>query len=167
VYALQWTYNPLICGRFKQRERHTVFFVPIFDLCKMTERFYLIDHLSTDQLRELYSTYREQGWIDMDIDSDYYEVFSGVKPPNLSEQEILMNINAGDKHNYFVFMHDHENEQDGIMIGFGLYSYQYFSVYLHLPPELLEVIVSKYCLYCSHEGGKYYDFFYHEKRKLE
>jgi hypothetical protein len=77
----------------------------------------------------LYSTYRAQGW----IDCDYCErTPAGVKPPELPEWEILININANDEHNYFVFMIDHEHEQDGIMIGFGLSFHRDFDVYLQM-----------------------------------
>jgi hypothetical protein len=129
----------------------------------MTERFYSIKHLTTAQLRELYSTYRSQGW----IDGDYYKLTpAGVKPPELPEWEILRNITAGDEHNYFVFMIDCEGEQDGIMIGFGMSLHKDFAVYLHLPPGLLNEIVEKYGLYLSHEG-KGDVFFYHEKRHVK
>jgi hypothetical protein len=129
----------------------------------MTERFYSIKHLTTAQLRELYSTYRSQGWIDF----DYYKLTpAGVKPPELPEREILKNINTGDEHNYCVFMLDCEGEQDGIMIGFGMSRHEDFAVYLHLPPELLNEIVEKYGLYLSHEG-KEDVLFYHEKRHVK
>lgn len=128
----------------------------------MTERFYSIKHLTTVQLRELYSTYRVQGW----IDSDYYELMpEGVTPPELPDWEIVRNINAGDEHNYFVFMEDCENEQDGIMIGFGMSFHRDFAVYLHLPPGLLIELVEKYALYCSHEG-KEDVFFFHERKNI-
>jgi hypothetical protein len=129
----------------------------------MTERFYSIKHLTTAQLRELYSTYRLQGW----IDGDYYKLTpAGVKPPELPEWEILRNITAGDDHNYFVFMLDCEGEQDGIMIGFGMSLHKDFAVYLHLPPGLLNEIVEKYGLYLSHEG-KGDVLFYHERKNIK
>jgi hypothetical protein len=128
----------------------------------MTERFYSIEHLTTAQLRELYSTYRVQGW----IDSDYYELApTGVKPPELPELEIVRNINADNKQNYFVFMLDCEGEQDGVMIGFGLSFHPDFAVYLHLPPGLLLELVEKYSLYHSHEG-KEDVLFFHERKKV-
>jgi len=119
----------------------------------MVERFYSIKHLSTAQLRELYSTYRQQGW----TDAGYHRLLpEGVNPPlNLSYEEILFNMDAGDEHNYFVFMLDHEDEEDGIMIGFGMHDYPAFAAYLHLPPELLDEVVEKYSLYDSHEGKQY------------
>jgi hypothetical protein len=119
----------------------------------MVERFYSIKHLSTAQLRELYASYRQQGW----IDAEYYRLLpEGVNPPlKLSDEEILFNIDAGDRHNYFVFMLDHEDEEDGIMIGFGMQDYPSYAVYLHLPPGLLNELVEKYALYDSHEGSHY------------
>ena len=85
------------------------------------ERFYSIEHLSTTQLRELFSTYRDGGWVDF----DYYKLMpEGVTPPQLPDELILHNINGGNEMNMLVFMLDHEDEQDGIMIGFGLTEYR-------------------------------------------
>jgi hypothetical protein len=118
----------------------------------MTERFYTIKHLSTAQLRELYSAYRKQGW----IDAEYHELMpEGIRPPELSEGEILLNIDAGDTHNYFAFMLDHPDEEDGIMIGFGMSYHPDFAVYLHLPPRLLDELIKKYALPGYHEGNCY------------
>lgn len=107
------------------------------------ERFYSIEHLSTGELKELFSSYRDGGWVDF----DYYSLQpEGVTPPILPDEEILRNINAGNGHNYFVYMIDHEDEQDGIMIGFGLTEYPQFAAYLHLDKSLLNEIVEKYSL---------------------
>lgn len=48
--------------------------------------------------------------------------------------------------NMFVFMLRHEDEQDGIMIGFGLTEHPAFGAYLHLDKSLLDEIVEKYNL---------------------
>lgn len=107
------------------------------------ERFYSIEHLSTAQLRELFSTYRDGGWVDF----SYYDLMpEGVTPPQLPDELILRNINGGNEMNMFVFMLDHEDEQDGIMIGFGLTEYPEFAAYLHLDKSLLDEIVEKYGL---------------------
>jgi hypothetical protein len=110
---------------------------------KMVERFYCIRHLSTQQLRELYTLYRSHGW----IDSEYYEQDpEGNYPPELSDAEIILNIDAEDEDNYCVFMLNHEDEEDGIMFSFGMAYQSDFAVFLHLPPELLNEIVEKYGL---------------------
>ncbi len=109
----------------------------------MIEQFYSIDHLSTKQLRELFSTYRKQGWVDY----EYYKLMpDGVIPPELSDEEIMFNMDAANPHNYFVFMLGMEDEKDGIMIGFGLTEYPSFGAYLHLDERLLDEIVEKYSL---------------------
>jgi hypothetical protein len=113
----------------------------------MTERFYAINHLLTEQLRELFLTYRTRGW----VDSEYYQQNPAEsRPPELSEADILLNIDAEDEHNYCVFMLDHEDEEDGIMICFGM-SYCDFAIYLHLPPQLLDEMVEKYALHVFDE----------------
>jgi hypothetical protein len=118
----------------------------------MTERFYSIHHLSAEQLRELYVACRPRGW----VDAHYHELKpAGVYPPELPETEILRNINAEDENNYFVFMLDHEDEEDGVMIGFGMKYHPDFAVYLHLPPGLLDELVEKYALHVSGEGKEY------------
>lgn len=55
----------------------------------MIEQFYSIKHLTTQQLRELFSLYRNQGWMDY----DYYKLMiEGVTPPELSDEEIMFNM---------------------------------------------------------------------------
>ena len=121
----------------------------------MIEQFYSIKHLSTEQLRELFSTYRERGWVDY----DYYKLMpEGVTPPELSDEEILFNMDGADPHNYFVFMQGMEDEKDGIMIGFGLTDHPSFGVYLHLGTELLGEVVRKYGLKPSDKSSQYFPF---------
>ena len=109
----------------------------------MAEIFYDMSHLTTDELRELFTSYRKLGWIDYE-----YEVFDENNPPiqPLSDAEIILNIQADNDRNYFVFMLNHEDEEDGVMIGFGLSYYEDFSVYLHLPPKYLKELIEKYAL---------------------
>lgn len=109
----------------------------------MTEIFYDISHLTTDKLRELFTYYRKLGWIDYE-----YEVLKEDNTPiqPLSDAEIILNINADDERNYFVFMLNHEDEKDGVMIGFGMGYHKYFSAYLHLPPRYLKELIEKYAL---------------------
>lgn len=107
------------------------------------EKFYSIRHLSTGQLRDIYLQYRQKGWVDY----SYYKLMpEGVTPSPLTDEEILSNIDAVNPSNYFVFMLNHEDEQDGIMIGFGLSSYPDFGVYLHLDKIFLNEIIKKYNL---------------------
>lgn len=107
------------------------------------ERFYSIEHLSTGELRELFSSYRSGGWVDFDF---YCLQLDGTVPPILPDDEIVRNINGDNPMNMFVFMLRHEDEQDGIMIGFGLTEYRAFGAYLHLDKSLLDEIVEKYNL---------------------
>lgn len=111
----------------------------------MTERFYDIKQLTTGQLRELFSSYRKQGWVDF----EYYEL-SGSKPSVLADAEIIMDIQTENEENYFVFMPGHEDEKDGVMVGFGLTYHEEFSAFLHLPPRFLDELVEKYGLENSH-----------------
>jgi len=115
----------------------------------MIEQFYSIGHLSTGQLRELFSFYRSRGWVDY----DYYKLVpEGVAPPQLTDEEILFNMDGADPHNYFVFMQGMEDEKDGIMIGFGLTDYPSFGAYLHLDESLLDEITDKYKLKPTNAG---------------
>ncbi len=109
----------------------------------MAEIFYDMSHLTTDELRELFTSYRKLGWIDYE-----YEVLDESHPPiqTLSDAEVILNIQAGDERNYFVFMLNHEDEEDGVMIGFGLNYQEYFSAYLHLSPKYLKELIEKYAL---------------------
>lgn len=114
----------------------------------MIEQFYSIRHLSTKQLKELYSSYRDRGWVDFEY---YDQMPPGVKQPKLSDEEVLRNIDASDPLNYFVFMIGMEEEEDGVMIGFGLTNHSLFGAYLHLDKNLLPELVRKYKLEIS--GG--------------
>lgn len=109
----------------------------------MTEVFYDMTHLTTDQLRELFTSYRKLGWIDFE-----YEALDESNPPiqALSDAEIILNIQADNEKNYFVFMLNHEDEEDGVMVGFGLTYHEDFSAYLHLSPEYLKELIEKYGL---------------------
>lgn len=109
----------------------------------MAEVFYDMTHLTTDELRELFTTYRKLGWVDYE-----YEVLDENLPPiePLSDAEIILNIQSDSEKNYFVFMLNHEDEEDGVMIGFGLNYYEEFSAYLHLPPKYLKELIDKYRL---------------------
>ena len=109
----------------------------------IAEVFYDMTHLTTDELRELFTSYRKLGWIDYE-----YEALDENNPEiqPLSDAEIILNIQADNEKNYFVFMLNHEDEKDGIMIGFGLNYYEDFSAYLHLPPKYLKELIEKYAL---------------------
>lgn len=109
----------------------------------MAEVFYDMSHLTTDELRELFTSYRRLGWIDYE-----YEVLDENLPQiePLSDAEIILNIQADNEKNYLVFMLNHEDEEDGVMIGFGLNYHEDFSAYLHLPPKYLKELIEKYGL---------------------
>ena len=118
----------------------------------MIEQFYSIKHLSTGQLRELFSFYRKRGWVDY----DYYKLMpEGVTPPEFTDEEIMFNMDGSNPHNYFVFMQGMEDEEDGIMIGFGLTDYPSFGAYLHLDESLLDEIVKRYKLKPTNVGVDY------------
>lgn len=114
----------------------------------MTERFYSIKHLSTEQLRELYATYIKFGWVDVQF---YRLTPDGEEPPKLSDGEIILNLDINNEHNYCVLMIDYEDEEDGIMIGFGMTYHPDFAVYLHLPLTMLDELVQKYELIAKEE----------------
>lgn len=120
----------------------------------MIEQFYSIEHLSTQQLKELFSSYRKQGWVDY----EYYKLMHGVKPQELSDEEILQNIHADNPQNYFVFLLGMEDEADGIMVAFGLTNYPEFGIYLHLGENLLDGIVEKYKLKMSDTSQQHFPF---------
>lgn len=109
----------------------------------MAEVFYDITHLTTNELRELFTSYRKLGWIDFE-----YEALDENNRPvqKLSDAEIILNIQADKERNYFVFMLNHEDEEDGVMIGFWLSYYNGFFAYLHLPPKYLKELIDKYAL---------------------
>lgn len=109
----------------------------------MAEVFYDMTHLTTEQLRELFTSYRKLGWIDFE-----YEVLDENNPPiqALPDAETILNIQADNEKNYFVFMLNHEDEEDGVMIGFGLTYHEDFSAYLHLSSKYLKELIEKYGL---------------------
>ena len=53
----------------------------------MIEQFYAIGHLTTEQLRELFSSNRNRGWVDY----EYYKLMpEGGTPPELTDEEITI-----------------------------------------------------------------------------
>jgi hypothetical protein len=131
--------NSYLCPQRREKQQY------------MTERFYEISHLTTDRLRELFASYRKHGWIDF----EHYQLTPAVKPITLPDAEVILNIQAGNEGNYFVYMLDYEDEEDGVMIGLGLTYYEGFSAFLHLPPRFLPELVEKYNLDNSHEARNY------------
>ncbi|GAE86357.1 hypothetical protein JCM10512_4863 [Bacteroides reticulotermitis JCM 10512] len=79
----------------------------------------------------------------------------GVTPPELTDEEIMFNMDGANPHNYFVFMEGMEDEKDGIMIGFGLTDYPSFGAFLHLDEGWLDEIVEKYELKATNVGVDY------------
>jgi len=114
----------------------------------MVEQFYSIARLTTGQLREFWSAYRSRGRVDF----EYHRLMHGVRPPELADDIVLSNIHAENPHNYFVFMLGVEDEEDGVMIGFGLTNYPDFGAYLHLDGSLLDEIVKRYGLKATTTG---------------
>lgn len=108
----------------------------------MIERFYSIDHLTTKQLVELYTSYAHHGWTDTEF---YRWVPKQIKRPVLSFDETRLNIDSNNEHNYFMLMIGCE-EEDGIIIGLGMSGYPDFAIYLHLPERLCDKLVFKYKL---------------------
>lgn len=118
----------------------------------MIEQFYSIKHLTTEQLRELFSSYSNRGWVDY----DYYKLMpEGVTPPELSDEEIMFNMDGANPYNYFVLMQGMEDEKDGVMLGFGLTDYPSFGAYLHLDEKFLNEIVEKYKLIVTNTSVNY------------
>ena len=78
-----------------------------------------------------------------------------LPPPELSVAEILLNINADNKDNFFSFMLGVEDERDGITVNFEMSYHSDFSMFLELPPELLDELVKRYALHDFHEPKSY------------
>lgn len=118
----------------------------------MTERFYSIDHLTTEQLRELYTYYRDYGSTDARF---YKRMPEGINAPELSSEEIIVNIDADHEHNYLVVMANSQNEEESIMIGLGMSYHPSFAVYLHLHLSFLNELILKYNLIAIQKAQSY------------
>lgn len=106
------------------------------------ERFFSLDHFTTDRLCEMYRDARE--WGNQLIEYDYPGE-KGQRYLNLSPEEIESNI-SHELHNYIVFQEDHEMEPDRMTIAFGLLNYPHTYVYIDCENYLVEYFAPKYGL---------------------
>ena len=80
------------------------------------ERFFPLNHLTVEQLRDLYRDACQVGKLLVEYDQPGIE---GHYEVNLPEDEILKNI-SGESQNYLVFHEDFEEEPDATTVAFPL-----------------------------------------------
>lgn len=122
------------------------------------ERFFSLEHLTVDRLRDLYRDALKVGKLLIEYDRPGEE---GHRNMNLPEDVILKNISADDQ-NCFIFHEDDEDYTDAIMIAFPLKEYSYTTAYIDIDNNKLDWFVEKYALteWWQKEGSerKYYPF---------
>lgn len=106
------------------------------------ERFFPLNHLTVEQLRDLYRDACKVGKLLVEYDQPgaegYYEV-------NLPEGEILKNI-SGASQNYLVFHEDFEDEPDATTVAFPLSEHPFTTAYIDIDNARLDWLVKKYSL---------------------
>lgn len=106
------------------------------------ERFFPLNHLTAEQLRELYRDACKVGKLLVEYDQPgaegHYEV-------NLPEGEILKNI-SGASQNYLVFHEDFEDEPDATTVAFPLSEHPFTTAYIDIDNARLDWFVEKYSL---------------------
>ncbi len=108
------------------------------------ERFFLLKHLTVEQLRELYCDACKVGKLLVEYDQPGVE---GHYEVNLSDDEILKNITAVSD-NGFAYYEDHEDFADGVMLSFALIGKPFTTAYINIGIDNLRLdwFVRKYGL---------------------
>ncbi|OJU36924.1 MAG: hypothetical protein BGN96_04285 [Bacteroidales bacterium 45-6] len=122
------------------------------------ERFFPLNHLTAEQLHDLYRDACKVGKrlveYDQPGEEGHYEV-------NLSDDETLKNI-SDESQNYLVFHENFEDEPDATIIAFSLSSHPFTTAYIDIDNTRLDWFVKKYGLtqWWQMEGSerKYYPF---------
>lgn len=106
------------------------------------ERFFPLNHLTVEQLRDLYRDACQVGKLLVEYDQPgikgHYEV-------NLPEDEILKNI-SGENQNHLVFHEDFEGDPDATTIAFPLSEHPFTTAYIDIDNARLDWFVEKYDL---------------------
>jgi hypothetical protein len=106
------------------------------------ERFFPLNHLTVEQLRDLYRDACQVGKLLVEYDQPGIE---GHYEVNLPEDEILKNIN-GESQNYLVFHEDFEGDPDATTIAFPLLEDPFTTAYIDIDNARLDWFVKKYNL---------------------
>lgn len=116
------------------------------------ERIFLLDHLSTQQLHDLYKEARKVGTQIIEYDEPGIE---GYKEIVLPEKMILENINSKN-YNYMVYHEGLVDEKDCITISLDLTGYSFIHVYIEMDLSYLKQFVKNYSLnvWRQDENGK-------------
>ena len=122
------------------------------------ERFFSLNHLTTEQLYSLYQDACNLGKLLVEYDKpgeqEYYTI-------NLPENEILKNISS-EGYNYLVFHEDFDDYPDAVTIAFSMSRYPFTTAYIDMDNVLLDWLVMKYSLaqWWQMEGSerKHYSF---------
>lgn len=122
------------------------------------ERFFPLNHLTVEQLRDLYRDAYQVGKLLVEYDQPGVE---GHYEVNLPEDEILKNI-SGESQNYLVFHEDFEDEPDATTVAFSLSEHPFTTAYIDFDNARLDWFVKKYGLteWWQMEGSerKHYPF---------
>ncbi|GAA6253736.1 hypothetical protein F050043D4_47710 [Bacteroides thetaiotaomicron] len=122
------------------------------------ERFFSLDHLTTEQLHDLYRDAYKVGKLLVEYDKpgeqEYYTV-------NLPENEILKDISS-EGYNYLVFHEDFEGYPDSVTVAFSMTGHPFTTVYIDMDNARLDWFAKKYNLtqWWQMEGSerKHYPF---------
>lgn len=106
------------------------------------ERFFPLNHLTVEQLRDLYRDACQVGKQLVEYDQPGVE---GHYEVNLPEDEILKNI-SGESQNYLVFHEDFEGDPDATTIAFPLLEHPFTTAYVDIDNNRLDWFVKKYNL---------------------
>jgi hypothetical protein len=116
------------------------------------ERFFSLNHLSTQRLHNLYREAYRKGTQIIEYDEPGVEGHTEIA---LSEKMILENIRR-ENHNYLVYQKNMADDTDCIRIAFGLTDYSFITVYIETSLALLDGFAKDYALevWEQNEGGE-------------
>jgi len=122
------------------------------------ERFFFLNHLTTEQLRELYLDASRVGRKSVHYARPIEQVFYEMTLP---EEEIWRNIGVGN-HCFIAFRQNFDDCEDATTVGFPMAEHPFVTVYIDIDNSLLDRFAKKYYLeeWWQMEGEKsrYYPF---------
>ena len=122
------------------------------------ERFFSLNHLTVEQLRDLYRDACIVGKLLVEYDQPGVE---GHYEVNLPEDEIMKNMGS-EGYNYLVFHEDFEGYPDAVTVAFSMTGHPFTTAYIDMDSTRLDWFAKKYSLsqWWQMEGSerKHYPF---------
>lgn len=106
------------------------------------ERFFSLNHLTVEQLRDLYHDACTVGKLLVEYDKPGEQEYCNISLP---EDEILKNISC-EGYNYLVFHEDFEGYPDAVTVSFSMTGHPFTTAYIDMDNTRLDWFAKEYSL---------------------